>query len=69
MIMWEETLVNQPFCRCHKSYIVNLLHVDKICREYAVLHSGEKVLISRRRQKEFQYRLNKFISDIEDKHL
>ena len=63
MIKWEDALVNQSFCRCHKSYIVNLKCVDKICREYAVLHSGERVLISRRRQKEFEHRLKKFISD------
>lgn len=62
MIKWEEALVNQPFCRCHKSYIVNLMHVDKICKDYAVLRSGERVMISRRRQKEFEYTLNMYVS-------
>ena len=65
MIKWEENLSNQPFSRCHKSYIVNLMYVNKIHKGYAELHSGERVMISRRKHKEFKQRLNKYVGKSE----
>lgn len=59
---WEECMVNYPFYRCHKSYIVNLSYVDTICKDYAVLKNSERVMISRRRHKDFELQLIKYIS-------
>lgn len=45
------------------------MHVDKICKKYAVLHNGERVMISRRRQKEFEYSLKKYVGGNKDLHV
>ena len=37
------------FCKCHRSYIVNLHYVSKISREGVELENGEKLPISRAR--------------------
>ncbi|MGN1022314.1 MAG: LytR/AlgR family response regulator transcription factor [Lachnospiraceae bacterium] len=47
----EETLAFPGFCRCHKSYLVNLLYVTGIDRELMAfaLQGGELAYIARRR--------------------
>lgn len=39
--------------RCHKSFLVNLRHINGYSRQEAVLDNGERILISRRRYPEF----------------
>lgn len=49
----EKRLQDKGFFRCHKSYLVNLMHVEGYNRQEAILDSGERVVIARRRYEEF----------------
>lgn len=49
----ERTLSGKGFFRCHKSYLVNLKHVDTYNRQEAILDNGEKIMIAKRRYADF----------------
>lgn len=52
----EEEL-DDDFFRCHRSYIINMRYVVSKAPDAAYMAGGDKVLISRRKQKEFRQRL------------
>lgn len=47
---WMELLDPKIFCKCHKSYIVNLSMIAALENGYADLINGERVEVSRREQ-------------------
>ncbi len=49
----EKKLSGKGFFRCHKSYLVNLRHVEGYSRQEALLDNGESVVISKRRYEDF----------------
>lgn len=49
----EQQLQGKGFFRCHKSYLINLQHVDLYNRQEAILDNQEKIPIARRRYEEF----------------
>lgn len=49
----ENRLRGKGFFRCHKSYLINLRHVDTYGRQEVVLDNGDKIMIARRRYEEF----------------
>lgn len=49
----ENKLRDKGFFRCHKSYLINLKHVDLYNRQEAILENGESVVIAKRRYDEF----------------
>lgn len=49
----EKNLQGKGFSRCHKSYLVNLRHVDGYTRQDALLDCGERVVIAKRRYEQF----------------
>lgn len=49
----EQNLLGKGFFRCHKSYLVNLRHVDGYNRQEAILDNGERIVIAKRRYEEF----------------
>ena len=49
----ERQLKGKGFFRCHKSYLINLGHVEVYNRQEAVLDNGERILIARRRYEQF----------------
>ena len=49
----EKQLEGKGFFRCHKSYLINLGHVEVYNRQEAVLDNGERILIARRRYEQF----------------
>lgn len=51
---WMEELDERMFFACHRSYIVNLGKIKDIGKDTAVLVSGEKVPIARRKRTELQ---------------
>ena len=59
---WEHILDERLFCRCHRSYIVNL---SKIQQMDAKIHltDGEVLLLSRRRRKELEERFAAFLGN------
>ena len=44
---FEEYLLANGFCRCHKSYIVNIEHIDSIDSDTFYLTGGKAIKISR----------------------
>ncbi|WP_279265820.1 LytR/AlgR family response regulator transcription factor [Romboutsia sp. Marseille-P6047] len=59
----EKDLNVEEFVRCHKSFIINLNHVENIKSNVAILDSGEEVPISRYRHKDIKEKFLKFIGD------
>lgn len=59
----EKELNLSRFIRCHKSFIVNLSHVENIKYNIAILESGEEIPISRHRYKEVKEKFLKFLGD------
>ena len=49
----ESRLRGMGFFRCHKSYLINLKHVDTYSRQEVVLDNGKKIVIAKRRYEEF----------------
>lgn len=49
----EDTLSDKGFFRCHKSYLINLRHVESYNQQEAILDNGERILIAKRRYDEF----------------
>lgn len=49
----EKSLINQGFCRCHSSYLVNMLYIKRIKKLEIVLTTGEIIPISQPRRKSF----------------
>ena len=46
---FEKQFQEPQFCKCHRSFIVNLHHVSKISREKVEIESGREVPVSRAR--------------------
>ena len=49
----EKSLQGKGFFRCHKSYLINLKHVDTYDRQEVTLDNGEKIMIAKRRYNDF----------------
>lgn len=49
---WQELLDERLFFLCHRSYCVNLSKITKIEKNVAVLETGERVPVARRKRKE-----------------
>ena len=52
-----EPALGPNFFRCHRSYLVNLNHVAELRPGYGVVTGGGRVLIARRKQRDFARRL------------
>lgn len=49
----EKSLEGKGFCRCHKSYLVNLKYADTYNRQEVILENGERIMIAKRRYEDF----------------
>lgn len=56
-----ENELDGSFFRCHRSYIINMRCIIGREEGVAILSSGDRILISRRKQAEFMQRLLKFL--------
>ena len=45
----ELDLSSQQFCRCHRSYIVNLKHIESIYKNEVILDNGSRLPVSKSR--------------------
>ena len=57
----EQSLRNKGFFRCHKSFLINLKHVDTYNREEIILDNGEKIIIAKRRYEDFCINILEFM--------
>ena len=60
----ENSLRGKGFCRCHKSYLINLGHVDLYDRQNAILDNGEKIVIAKRRYAEFCEKMLDYMTNL-----
>ena len=58
---WEEVLKRAGFVRVHKSFLVNLYHVQRLGRENVRLDSGDELLVSRYRYPEVKIRFEDYL--------
>lgn len=58
---WEDTLKKAGFIRVHKSFLVNLYHVQRLGRESVGLDSGDQLLVSRYRYPEVKIRFEDYL--------
>lgn len=49
----EKRLQGKGFFRCHKSYLINLKHVDTYNRQEVVLDNKDKIILAKRRYDDF----------------
>ena len=56
LVGWKEQLDESLFSLCHRSYLVNLSQIAYIEKAAAVLKTGEKVPVARRKEKELLQR-------------
>lgn len=64
---YEEILGTEMFYRIHKSFIVNMLHVEEYFYSkggYIALKNGEKLPVSRRRVKDLLDRIEQFVQTL-----
>lgn len=54
LLQWEHQLPTTLFFRCHKKYLVNLVHIESFDNRVLTLINGEKIPVSRRKWKAFQ---------------
>lgn len=61
---YEEILEKLHFCRIHKSHLINLMHVTEYsfsASNRISLSNGEKLIVSKRRTREFLTKLNEYV--------
>ncbi|MBR3597786.1 MAG: response regulator transcription factor [Clostridia bacterium] len=51
----EKLIPNKEFFKCHRSYIVNINHIDKYTSKEIRMHNGSFIPISRSYQKDFEF--------------
>lgn len=57
----ERRLREHGFFRCHKSYLINLGHVESYNRQEMILENGERIAIAKRRYEEFGREILKYM--------
>ncbi len=57
----EERLVSYGFFRCHRSYLVNMKHINKIAQSELILADGSSVPLSKHRNREFLNAYTRFM--------
>ena len=60
----ESKLADSPFFRCNKGYLVNMVHVDGVVEDDAVIH-GIRLQISRAKKRAFMDALNRYINEVD----
>lgn len=63
--VWKKRLPEEAFCSCHRSYLVNLLHVARLEKEAVILDDGGQVPLSRNHYKDVNRAFIRFYSSRE----
>lgn len=59
----EQLLPKDQFCRCHNSFLVNLVHIKEIAGREVVLTGGGRLPMGRRYAEQFQSEFIRYIND------
>ena len=60
MVQLLKELDDDLFARCHKSYIINIRHLDSISNTSAIMANGDKIPLSKNMSKEMNERFYKY---------
>lgn len=60
--VWRKRLPEDAFCSCHRSYLVNLLHVAHLEKEAVILDDGRQIPLSRNHYKDVNLAFIRFYS-------
>lgn len=60
--VWRKRLPEEEFCSCHRSYLVNLLHVAHLEKETVILDDGRQIPLSRKSYKDVNLAFIRFYS-------
>lgn len=63
LVQLENQVKDDPFFRCHKSFIINHRHIIKIDKDYIIMSNGYTVLLSKHRRKEFLIDFGRFVGE------
>jgi len=58
----EELLSNEPFLRCHRSYIINMNHVKDILEDCFLMKNGGTVPLPTRNRRQLRLRVTGFLA-------
>jgi len=58
----EELLSDEPFLRCHRSYIINMNHVKDIFEDYFLMKNGGTVPLPTRNRRQLRLRVTGFLA-------
>lgn len=61
--VWRKRLSEDAFCSCHRSYLVNLLHVARLEKESVILDDGRQIPLSRNNYREVNLAFIRFYSN------
>lgn len=53
----ENLLTNEPFIKVHRSYLVNMQHIDRISNRVVYMEKGKEIVISKYRLREVKKKL------------
>ena len=53
----ESLLTNEPFIKVHRSYLVNMQHIDRISNRVVYMEKGKEIAISKYRLREVKKKL------------
>lgn len=63
LVQFEKQVKDDPFFRCHKSFLVHHKHITKINKDSLLMSNGDSILLSRHRRKEFLMDFSRYVGD------
>ena len=63
LIQFEKQVKDDPFFRCHKSFLVHHKNIKKINKDCLIMTNGDSVLLSKHRRKEFLIDFGRYVGD------
>lgn len=63
LIKMEELVKDDPFFRCHKSFLVHYKYIKKINKDFITMSNGTLIPLSKHRRKEFLIDFSKYAGD------
>lgn len=63
LVQFEKQVEDDPFFRCHKSFLVHHKNIKKINRDSLIMSNGDTILLSKHRRKEFLIDFGRYVGD------
>ena len=63
LVQFEQQVKEDPFFRCHKSFLVNHKNIKKINKDCLIMCNDDAILLSKHRRKEFLIDFGRYVGD------